>query len=132
LLNRLVKKKAVGFQRDGRTHLYRPLVKEADCVSAASESFLERVFGGSLTPMLAHFVQQRKLSAAEKRELKAPAGRRELSAWTPSSPPWRVHRVAVQKFVAGFGIDRARVGGAMVVPQTTGAALALRSVADSC
>ena len=70
LLNRLVKKKAVGFQRDGRTHLYRPLVKEADCVSAASESFLERVFGGSLTPMLAHFVQQRKLSAAEKRELK--------------------------------------------------------------
>ena len=70
LLNRLVKKKAVGFQKEGRAHLYRPLVKETGCVTAASESFLERVFGGSFTPMLAHFVQQRKLSAAEKRELK--------------------------------------------------------------
>src|SRR5262245_49838998 len=65
LLNRLVKKKALGFQKEGRAYLYRPLVKEAECVSAASESFLERVFGGSLKPMLAHFVEQRKLSATE-------------------------------------------------------------------
>ena len=70
LLNRLVKKKALGFQKEGRAYLYRPLVKEAECVSAASESFLERVFGGSLKPMLAHFVEHRKLSAAEIRELK--------------------------------------------------------------
>jgi BlaI family penicillinase repressor len=77
LLNRLVKKRAVGFQKDGRTHLYRPLVKETECLTAASESFLERVFGGSLTPMLAHFVQQRKLSVAEKRELKRLLDERE-------------------------------------------------------
>jgi BlaI family penicillinase repressor len=70
LLNRLVKKGAVGFQREGRTHLYFPNAQEAECVSAASDSFLERVFGGSLTPMLAHFVQHRKLSAKERRELK--------------------------------------------------------------
>ena len=70
LLNRLVKKKALGFQKEGRAYLYRPLVKEAECVSAASESFLDRVFGGSLKPMLAHFVEHRKLNAAEIRELK--------------------------------------------------------------
>ena len=70
LLNRLVKKKALGFQKDGRAYLYRPLVKEAECVKAVSESFLDRVFGGSLTPLLAHFVEHRKLSAAEIRELK--------------------------------------------------------------
>ncbi len=70
LLNRLVKKKALGFHKEGRAYLYRPLVRETDCVSAASESFLERVFGGSLAPMLAHFVEHRKLSAAEVRELK--------------------------------------------------------------
>ena len=70
LLNRLVRKKALGFQKDGRAYLYRPLVKEVDCVKAVSESFLERVFGGSLTPLLAHFVEHRKLSAAEIRELK--------------------------------------------------------------
>lgn len=70
LLNRLVKKKAIGFRKEGRAYLYRPLVKEVDCVRAVSESFLDRVFGGSLKPMLAHFVEHRKLSAAEIRDLK--------------------------------------------------------------
>jgi BlaI family penicillinase repressor len=45
-------------------------VRESECVAAASESFLDRVFGGSLKPMLAHFVERRKLSAAEVKELK--------------------------------------------------------------
>ena len=70
LLHRLVRKKAVGFRKDGRAHLYRPLVTEVACAGAASESFLERVFGGSLRPMLAHFVERRKLSAVEIRELR--------------------------------------------------------------
>jgi BlaI family penicillinase repressor len=70
LLNRLVKEKALAFRREGRGYLYRPLVAEGDCVSAASESFLERVFGGSLTPMLAHFVERRKLSSQEVEDLK--------------------------------------------------------------
>jgi len=69
-LNRLVRKKALGFHREGRAYLYRPLVAEADCVRAASESFLDRVFGGSLKPMLAHFVSHRRLSPEELRELK--------------------------------------------------------------
>jgi BlaI family penicillinase repressor len=69
-LNRLVKKKALGFSKEGRAYLYRPLVLEGECVDAASESFLERVFGGSLRPMLAHFVERKKLSAEEIRQLK--------------------------------------------------------------
>lgn len=69
-LNRLVRKGALGFKKESRAYLYRPLVKEQDCVAAASESFLERVFGGSLTPMLAHFVERKKLSEAEIRELR--------------------------------------------------------------
>jgi Predicted transcriptional regulator len=70
LLNRLVKKRALGFQKDGRAYLYQPLVAEKDCVTAESESFLERVFGGSLKPMLTHFVENRKLSSREIAELK--------------------------------------------------------------
>lgn len=70
LLSRLMKKRALGFKKEGRAYLYRPLVQEKQCVDAASESFLERVFGGSLQPMLAHFVEHRKLSAADIRELK--------------------------------------------------------------
>ena len=69
-LNRLVRKKALGFHKQGRAYSYQPLVKEVECVQAVSESFLDRVFGGALKPMLAHFVEQRKLSAAEIRELR--------------------------------------------------------------
>jgi BlaI family penicillinase repressor len=70
LINRLVKKGVVGFKKEGRAYLYFPLVEEAECVTAASESFLASVFGGSLKPMIAHFVEHKKLSAKEIEELK--------------------------------------------------------------
>lgn len=70
LLNRLVKKRALGFKKEGRAYLYQPLVAEQDCVTAESKSFLDRVFGGSLKPMLTHFVENRKLSPEEIAELK--------------------------------------------------------------
>lgn len=69
-LNRLVKKKAIDFKVDGRSYLYRPLVTESDCAEAASRSFLQRVFGGSFKPMLAHFVARGKFSREEIAELK--------------------------------------------------------------
>jgi BlaI family transcriptional regulator, penicillinase repressor len=46
------------------------MVRQEECVDAVSESFLDRVFGGSLKPMLAHFVKRDKLSAEEIQELK--------------------------------------------------------------
>lgn len=70
LLNRLVKKGALDFVREGRAYLYSPRVSEADCVAVASESFLERVFGGSLAPLLAHFVEKQQLSETELAELR--------------------------------------------------------------
>ena len=70
LLNRLIKKRALGFKKEGRAYLYRPLVAEKDCVAAESESFLDRVFGGSLKPMFTHFAESRKLAPDEIAELK--------------------------------------------------------------
>lgn len=70
LLNRLVKKRALSFEKSGRAYLYTPLVAQKDCVTAESKSFLDRVFGGSLQPMLAHFVDNRKLSRQEIAALK--------------------------------------------------------------
>jgi len=69
-LNRLVRKGALGFRKEGRAYVYRPQVKKEACVDAASTSFLQRVFGGSLKPMLAHFVERQKLSEEEIRELR--------------------------------------------------------------
>jgi BlaI family transcriptional regulator, penicillinase repressor len=70
LLNRLVLKKALSYEASGRSYLYAPLVTEQDCIGAASSTFVERVFGGSLMPMLAHFVEQKRLSRREVEELR--------------------------------------------------------------
>jgi BlaI family penicillinase repressor len=69
LLARLVKKRAVRFERQGRAYLYRPLAKKADCVRAESQSFLDRVFDGALVPMIAHFLEGRAVSDSERSEL---------------------------------------------------------------
>ena len=70
LLNRLVGKGALGFSREGKAYLYHPIVSEADCAGAASDAFLSRVFGGSLKPMLGHFMEKKRLSPEELKELK--------------------------------------------------------------
>jgi BlaI family penicillinase repressor len=74
LLNRLVKKGALGYDQDGRAYVYRPLVSERDCVSAETDSFLERVFSGSLKTMVAHFVDERKLDSSQVDDLKKMLG----------------------------------------------------------
>src|ERR1700749_2731555 len=63
LLSRLHKKKALGVEKHKNLYLYRPLVSEADCVKLESESFLERVFGGAVKPLLLHFVEKQRLSS---------------------------------------------------------------------
>lgn len=70
LLARLVDKKALGYEAHGKSYVYAPLVTEQESLTTASESFLERFFGGSLKPMLAHFVGQQKLSKKEAEELR--------------------------------------------------------------
>lgn len=70
LLNRLVQKKAVGFEQEGRAYRYYPLVAEQACVRAESRSFLRRVYGGALMPMLAAFLEEEQLTSEEIKELK--------------------------------------------------------------
>jgi BlaI family penicillinase repressor len=65
LLNRLIKKRALQFDRQGKRYLYRAALQREQCVRAESRSFLSRVFGGSVVPMLAHFVTHADLSPEE-------------------------------------------------------------------
>ena len=71
LLARLVEKRALEYEERGRVYVYEPRVSEQECVAAASGSFLDRVFGGALKPMLAHFIEQRRLTREELAELRA-------------------------------------------------------------
>ena len=70
LLGRLVKKRAIAFNKDGRAYVYYPLVAEDECVKAESHSFLEKVFSGALNVMFANFLEEQKLSKEEIDELK--------------------------------------------------------------
>ena len=70
LLNRLVKKKALGYTKNGREYHYYPLVSRAECVRAESSSFLRRVHGGATKPMLAAFLENEELSQQGITELK--------------------------------------------------------------
>jgi BlaI family penicillinase repressor len=70
LLTRLVKKGAVGFKTGGREYHYYPLVEESVLVKEESRSFLKRVFGGTIKPMIATLVENEDLSAEDIEELK--------------------------------------------------------------
>jgi BlaI family penicillinase repressor len=71
LLARLVRKKALRYRALGRAYAYAPRASQADCVAAVSASFVERVFGGALRPMLAHFVEARRPAPEELAALRA-------------------------------------------------------------
>jgi len=70
LINRLVKKNALSFKKQSRQYLYSPLLNESECIMEETQSFLDRVHGGSIEPMLAAFVQYEKLSPAKIARLK--------------------------------------------------------------
>jgi BlaI family penicillinase repressor len=70
LLNRLLNKGAVEAQKDGRRYLYSPLLKREEWMLEESQGLLERLFGGRVAPLVAHFSQQRKLSRKDIAELR--------------------------------------------------------------
>jgi len=70
LINRLVQKGALGFQKEGREHRYHPLCAEAECVHEVSRSFVDRVFGGKLAPLLACFLDREECTKQEIEEMK--------------------------------------------------------------
>jgi predicted transcriptional regulator len=70
LLNRLLKKKAVKAERDGRRYLYAPLLSREKYVSQESKGLLDRLFDGRVAPLVAHFSEQRKLSKKDIAELR--------------------------------------------------------------
>ena len=70
LLNRLLKKGALSASKDGRRYLYTAVLKREQWVSSESSSMLDRLFGGRVAPLVAHFGRHRKLSADDLAELK--------------------------------------------------------------
>ena len=70
LLNRLLKKGAIAAEREGRRYLYTPILARADWAQSESLSLLDRLFGGSIAPLVSHFSSRRKLKPADVAALK--------------------------------------------------------------
>lgn len=71
LLSRLVAKSVVGTEADGRRFLYRPLVAREDYVSHESQRLVDRLFGGRVTPLVAHLAETQQLSDKDIAEIEA-------------------------------------------------------------
>jgi BlaI family transcriptional regulator, penicillinase repressor len=69
LLSRLVSKGALSTEADGRRFLYRPAMERTAYVSGESRRLVDRLFGGRLTPLVAHFAEQEALSAQDIAEI---------------------------------------------------------------
>jgi len=70
LLNRLLKKQAIGFEERSRKYHYFPLLKEEQFYGLMTDSFLDRFFNGQLSPLISSFSERTKLSKEDIRELK--------------------------------------------------------------
>ena len=70
LLNRLLKKKAIHAEKDGRRFLYSPLITRDEWVLSESKGLLDRLFAGRIAPLAAHFSRQGKLTKRDIADLK--------------------------------------------------------------
>ena len=70
LLNRLLKKGAVTVEKEGRRYLYSPALERDDWLMRESKGLLDRLFGGRVAPLVAHFSEHRKLSKKDVAELR--------------------------------------------------------------
>lgn len=70
LINRLLNKKAISFNKLGNEYFYFPLILENECIKLESQSFINKVFNGSIKSMLLTFVESKELSEKDIEELK--------------------------------------------------------------
>ena len=70
LLNRLLKKGAVTVEKEGRRYLYSPAFERDDWLMRESKGLLDRLFGGRVAPLVAHFSEHRKLTKKDVAELR--------------------------------------------------------------
>lgn len=71
LLSRLLAKGVLSHEEQGRRYLYRPTVAREDYVAQESGRLIDRMFGGRLSPLVAHLAERQKLSADDIEEIEA-------------------------------------------------------------
>lgn len=70
MMNTLEAKGYLKKSLDGRAFRYRPAVPESRVVKTMVREFVERVFDGASSSLLAHLVSESDLSEADRKELR--------------------------------------------------------------
>jgi predicted transcriptional regulator len=65
MMNVLEKKGYLRKKAEGRSYLYRPTRPQGQVVASMVRDFVQRVFGGSAAPLLAHLVDDERLTPEE-------------------------------------------------------------------
>lgn len=71
LLSRLVAKRAVSTEPDGKRFLYAPLIARQDYLGGESRRLVDRLFGGSAAGLFAHLAEAEALSPADLDQIEA-------------------------------------------------------------
>lgn len=69
MLSRLLAKGVLTHEEAGRRYLYRPAIRREDYVAEESGRLIDRMFGGRVTPLVAHLAERDRLSPADIEEI---------------------------------------------------------------
>ena len=109
LLSRLLAKGVLRHEAEGRRYLYRPAVERGDYVAQESRRLLDRLFGGSVTPLVAHLAEHDSLTPRDIAEIEAERAPSDPKVYT---------RIHVHFVVTGKGLDPAKVQHAIELSAT--------------
>ncbi|SFB08180.1 BlaI family transcriptional regulator, penicillinase repressor [Lentibacillus halodurans] len=71
LLDRLAQKKVIDVNKDQKVYTFFPLYSQKDCQHAETQSFIKRIYDGTLKSMLVQFIQEDSLSEEDIKELRS-------------------------------------------------------------
>ena len=71
LISRLVAKEALGFESSPSAKRYYPLLNRDDYVQSVASQMVNRLFGGRVAPIVAHFAEEQALSREDIEELRS-------------------------------------------------------------
>ena len=69
-LQRLLKKNVISCEKKGNTNLYFPVLKQKEYDMSETESFLSKIYKGSVKNLVAALYENKKLSNADMSDLK--------------------------------------------------------------
>lgn len=79
MLSRLVDKKFLTYEAEGNRYVYKAHVTRQRCARSESRSFVNKVFGGDVTSLLLHFVDDSDLDADDLNKLREALKSKKLS-----------------------------------------------------